>query len=70
MRTLVDIPEQQLAALAAMGAARKESRAELIRLAIAAFIATHKGDTDQAFGLWGKRQIDGLAYQQQARSEW
>ena len=37
MRTLVDIPKQQIDELAAIGAARKISRAEIIHRAIAAY---------------------------------
>jgi hypothetical protein len=28
------------------------------------------GDEDDAFGLWGKRKVDGLAYQEKVRREW
>ena len=45
----------------------KRSRAALIREAIDDFLAKrrskHEGD---AFGLWGKRKVDGLAYQEKA----
>jgi len=43
----------------------------LIREAIDDFLAKrrskHEGD---AFGLWGKRKVDGLVYQERVRSEW
>lgn len=70
MRTLVDIPEKQIQDLAMICEAKKLSRSEIIRQAIAAYISTNKPGTKQAFGLWGKRKIDGLAYQEQVRSEW
>ena len=38
MRTLVDIPERQLEALAEIGARRKLSRAAIIREAIEAYL--------------------------------
>ncbi|MFA7270172.1 MAG: ribbon-helix-helix domain-containing protein [Sterolibacterium sp.] len=70
MRTLVDIPEKQIQDLALISKARKLSRSEIIRQAISAYISSHKPGTTQAFGLWGKRKIDGLAYQDQVRTEW
>ena len=70
MRTLVDIPEQQIEDLAAVCESRKISRAEAIRQAIASYLAKNKPADEDAFGLWGDRKIDGLAYQKQVRSEW
>jgi metal-responsive CopG/Arc/MetJ family transcriptional regulator len=71
MRTLVDIPKAQLEALAEIGARRKLSRAAVIREAIAVYLGQHRrpGRTD-AFGLWGQRKVDGLAYQEKMRGEW
>jgi metal-responsive CopG/Arc/MetJ family transcriptional regulator len=72
MRTLVDIPESELEALAAICKAEKLSRAAVIRKAIAAYIAQHRPDDladDAAFGSWGPGE-DGLAYQERLRSEW
>lgn len=70
MRTLVDIPERQLKALTAICEAEKMSRAEIIRQAIAAYLEKKKPGGGEAFGLWKERKVDGLAYQDQARSEW
>lgn len=70
MRTLVDIPEQQIADLAALCESKGLSRAEIIRQAVAAYIARNKPRSDEAFGLWGERKVDGLAYQKKLRSEW
>lgn len=70
MRTLVDIPDHQLASLKTICATKKLSRAELIRQALAAFIETNKAASGQTFGLWGTRKDDGLAYQKRVRSEW
>ena len=81
MRTLIDIPEWQLKELEAICAARKLSRAEVVRQAVAAFIAQNRPSREAAFGLW-KGQTDylpeepeplpedGLAYQEKLRSEW
>jgi metal-responsive CopG/Arc/MetJ family transcriptional regulator len=71
MRTLVDIPENQLSELRRIGEAKKRPRAALIREAIDAYVTANKpGKKDDAFGLWGKRKVDGLAYQKKLRSEW
>lgn len=70
MRTLVDIPEQQLKELNAICEAEKMSRAEVIRQAIAAYLERKKAGRVDAFSLWKDRQVDGLAYQEQMRSEW
>jgi len=70
MRTLVDIPDRQIKDLAAICAAEKKTRAEVIRQAIAAYIVGHKPTAEGAFGLWRDSKVDGLAYQEQVRSEW
>ena len=71
MRTLVDLGDTQLRELDELSKEEKRSRAALIREAIDDFLATrrrkHEGD---AFGLWGKRRMDGLTYQKKVRSEW
>jgi metal-responsive CopG/Arc/MetJ family transcriptional regulator len=71
MRTLVDVGDTQLQELDQLSKQEKRSRAALIREAIDDFLAKrhskHQGD---AFGLWGKRKVDGLVYQERVRSEW
>ncbi len=78
MRTLIDIPEHQLDDLSAICAARKVSRAQLVREAIDAFIQRYRPSREPAFGLWRDQLApngdeaphDGLAYQERLRSEW
>lgn len=70
MRTLVDIPDSQINDLTALCQAEKLSRAEVIRQAIALYLEKKMPITNNAFGLWRTHQVDGLAYQQQVRSEW
>jgi hypothetical protein len=70
MRTLVDIPERQITALANICANQRLSRAEAIRQAITLYIEQNKPARDDAFGLWGKEPRDGMTYQEQVRSEW
>jgi metal-responsive CopG/Arc/MetJ family transcriptional regulator len=71
MRTLVNVGDSQMRELDALSKEEKRSRAALIRDAIDQYLARrrrkHEGD---AFGLWGKRKIDGLAYQEKVRREW
>jgi metal-responsive CopG/Arc/MetJ family transcriptional regulator len=70
MRTLVDIPDRQIDALAALSLASKVSRAEIIRRAIAAYIEQNRTGAEAAFGIWKGAPEDGLAYQERVRSEW
>ena len=70
MRTLVDIPEDELEELNALSEARKVSRAELIRQAVAGFLAQNKAGLEESFGLWKDRAVDGVDYQSKLRSEW
>jgi metal-responsive CopG/Arc/MetJ family transcriptional regulator len=71
MRTRVDVGDAQLHELDQLSKLEKRSRAALIREAIDDFLAKrrrkHEGD---AFGLWGKRKVDGLVYQERVRREW
>jgi metal-responsive CopG/Arc/MetJ family transcriptional regulator len=71
MRTLVDLGDSQIQALDELSKKEKRSRAALIRHAIDDYLAKRcavkEGD---AFGLWGKRKVDGLAYQEKVRGEW
>ncbi len=73
MRTLIDIPDQQINDLAVICQIKKLPRAEVIRLAISAYLANNKPtEPEAAFGLWAKQQqaVDGLDYQEKIRSEW
>ena len=72
MRTIIDLPDEQLAALD--GICRRDgiSRAEAIRQAVTLLMRQRAAGRDGvAFGIWrGKRKIDGLEYQQRLRREW
>jgi predicted transcriptional regulator len=71
MRTLVDLGDTQVQALDELSKREKRSRAALIRLAIDEYLAKrHSKQEGDAFGLWGKRKVDGLVYQKKVRSEW
>ena len=72
VRTIIELPEDQLQALDGICRRDEISRAEAIRQAVA-LLVRHRGvgASGVAFGLWrGKRRIDGLRYQEQVRSEW
>ncbi len=70
MRTLIDIPDRQIKHLTAICKTKKVSRAEIVRQAISSFLEKNKTGGVEAFGLWKDRKVDGLAYQEQVRSEW
>ena len=70
MRTIVDIPDQDIQGLDALCSREQISRAEAVRRAVADYLARHKGDDDAAFGLWQERGQDGLTYQESVRTEW
>jgi Ribbon-helix-helix protein, copG family. len=70
MRTLVDIPEGELEQLTVLSRTRKVSRAELIRQAVSGFLSENKAGMENSFGLWKKRAVDGVEYQERLRNEW
>ena len=71
MRTIVDLPDQQIEALKQLSETGHLSRAELVRRAIDEYLARHLPvQDDGAFGLWKKRKTDGVTYQERARDEW
>jgi len=71
MRTIVDIPEEQLRQLSELCRREGFSRAEAIRRAVAQYLeARLPPPHDEAFGLWRDRGVDGLEYQERLRREW
>lgn len=71
MRTIIDLPEDQLEALDGICRRERISRAEAIRRGVALLIREGGSvDVRAAFGLWRERAEDGLAYQQRLREEW
>ncbi|MGM0593558.1 MAG: CopG family transcriptional regulator [Pseudomonadota bacterium] len=71
MRTIVELPEQQIEALKAMSEQEGLSRAELMRRAVAEYLSRHQSQTGaSAFGIWKGRDKDGLRYQDALREEW
>ncbi|HZK98896.1 MAG TPA: ribbon-helix-helix protein, CopG family [Caulobacteraceae bacterium] len=71
MRTLVEIPGSDVAALDELGRRRRVSRSRLIREAVADYLGRQPRPTmAAAFGLWREKAIDGVAYQRALREEW
>lgn len=71
MRILVDLGESKIGALDELAKAERKSRSALIRQAVDDYLARrHIKREGEAFGLWGNRKVDGLAYQKKVRREW
>ncbi len=73
MRTIIELPDEQLRALDSWRLPRGISRAEAVRRAVAHLLqdeAQARAAVDAAFGLWSDRQLDGLAEQERLRAEW
>ena len=71
MRTIIDLPADQLEALDRLCKREGISRAEGVRRAVAEHVRQQQaGDASQAFGLWRARNVDGLAYERRLRGEW
>jgi predicted transcriptional regulator len=71
VRTLVDLPDSQIRALADLCERVKQPRPAIIREAVAEFLERHAVKSmESAYGLWGAEAADGLAYQENARTEW
>lgn len=79
MRTIVDIPDDQIRALDHAGKKEQVSRAEIIRRAVALYLEKEKSrsaDAIEQYHGFLKNEptafggMDGLAYQEQMRGEW
>jgi len=71
MRTIIDLPDDQIKALGLISEKEHLSRAELIRRAVSSYLKKQQDiPQDEAFGLWKNRKQDGLNYQRQIRKDW
>ena len=71
MRTIVDLPEQDISDLAEISRREKISRAEAIRRAVRLYVAQlEPAGKQNVFGLWRGRKQDGLRYEDQLRGDW
>lgn len=71
VRTIIDLPDEQLERLDVLCRRDGISRAEAVRRAIAAHVRQARAEgPDSALGLWRGRGVDGLAYERGLRAEW
>jgi len=70
MRTIIDIPEEQLAPLAEICRQQHISEDEAILQALTIFLNKQAPELHAAFGIWSKRNLNGLEYQRRLRTEW
>jgi len=71
VRTIIDLPPDQLEALDALCRREGISRAEAVRRAVADHVQTHRApDRERAFGLWRAKPRDGVRYERRLRGEW
>ena len=71
MRTIIDLPDNQVKALRTICEQTRLSRAELIRRAVDDYLGRHLPENDiHAFGLWRSRAEDGLSYQNRVTKDW
>jgi hypothetical protein len=71
MRTIIELPNEQIDALDALRQREGISRAEAIRRAVAAYVRLDRAKhTNAAFGLWRGRRVDSLAEERRLRREW
>ncbi len=71
MRTIVDLPQDQIVGLAALCERESISRTEAVRRAVADYLRSSREVERRAFfGMWHDRGIDGDEYQRALREEW
>lgn len=73
MRTLVDIPDDDIEKLDALAAKRKQSRAAAIREAVTLYLVRNSDNDwiERGYGYWADREDirDGLEYQLAIRED-
>ena len=71
MRTIVDIPEKQIDALAHLCEQQKISRAEAVRRAVDCLLKESSPDRKNiGFGVWKHKRIASRKFVDKLRSEW
>jgi len=70
-KILLSLPDEHIKALQWIGETEQRTRTDLIREAIETYVARIKStETEDAFGLWKGKGIDGVEYQRRLRAEW
>lgn len=71
MRTIIDLPEEQVNALAELCESQSISRAEAVRRALSAMLAHQKtAGRNAAFGAWKGKKVDSRKFVDALRGEW
>ncbi len=71
MRTIVELPDEQVEALGDLCSREKISRAEIIRRAVGDYLREKQaGKGRDAFGLWKGKSVNSLKYERRLRQEW
>ena len=71
MRTIIDLPQEQLVALARLCEVQKISRAEAIRRAVDRLLQDSLvEEKNVGFGMWRNKDITARLYVDNLRNEW
>ena len=71
MRTIIELPRDQVLGLDVLCGREQISRAEAIRQAVAEHLKRNQPhEAARAYGLWKGRRLDGVSYQRALRREW
>jgi predicted DNA-binding protein len=71
MRTVIDVPDEIIETLDRLSSSKRRSRASIIREALAKYVdELPMPNLQAAFGIWNKRNKDGVSYQADIRKEW
>ena len=71
MRTIIDLPDDQVTGLAILCRREGLSRAEAVRRAVADYLeAKRTTQGEDVFGMWRRRKLDGVDYERALRREW
>jgi Arc/MetJ-type ribon-helix-helix transcriptional regulator len=71
MRTIIELPNEQLDELDALCEREGISRAEAVRRSVQQYLHTNRAaHAHKAFGIWRGRAVEGLAYEAALRREW
>ena len=71
MRTIIEVPADDIKHLDRIVKQQNKSRAAIIREAIRLYLEDKTVGPDKAaFGIWKEKKAEGLEYQKELRSEW
>lgn len=71
MRTIIEVPDDDIRNLDRIVEQQQKSRAAIIREAIRFYLEGKVVGSDKAaFGIWKEKKTEGLEYQAKVRSEW